>query len=128
MDTHSPGWMVAVELPTGTMPPGVMEGAEEAGLPTVNVTGTIIAVDPLLNTTCPAYMPAESVVAFTLIKQAAGVAKKSLVQAELIYNQLPPPAVCVVTAKRKLAPVLTRVTVCASGLEPTGIVNCSGDT
>jgi hypothetical protein len=40
---------------------------------TVNVTGTIIAVDPLLNTTSPEYMPADSVVAFTLIEHAAGV-------------------------------------------------------
>jgi hypothetical protein len=73
MDTHSPGWMVAAELNTGTTPPGEMEGAEEAGLPTVRVTGTVIAVDPLLNTTCPAYMPADSVVAFTPTEHTVGV-------------------------------------------------------
>ena len=38
------------------------------------------------------------------------------------FNQLPQPAVCAVAVKRKKVPVLTRVTVCASGLEPTGIV------
>ena len=41
---------------------------------TVSVTGTVIAVDPPLNTTCPAYIPAGSVVAaFTLIEHALGV-------------------------------------------------------
>jgi hypothetical protein len=93
MDTHSPGWMVAAELPTGTIPPDVMEGAEDAGLPTVNVTGTINAVDPLLNTTCPAYIPADSVVAFTLIEHAEG---EVALLPHAARNQAPPPAVCAV--------------------------------
>ena len=41
---------------------------------TVSVTGTVMAVvPPLLNTTCPAYVPADSVVAFTLIEHVLGV-------------------------------------------------------
>jgi hypothetical protein len=101
MDTHSPGWMVAAVLPTGTMPPDVMEGAEEA---TVSVTGTVIAVDPLLNTTCPAYMPADSVVAVTPTEHTPGVALeyKELPARNshpVTFNQSPPPAVCAVALK-----------------------------
>src|ERR1700693_6061018 len=59
---------------------------------TVSVTGTVIAVDPLLKMTCPAYMPADSVVAFTLIEQAAGVGLRP--HCESTCNQAPPPAVC----------------------------------
>jgi hypothetical protein len=71
------------------------------------------------------YAPADNAVALTLIEHAAGVVALLL---HVVCNQEPPPAVCVVKLKKKLVPVLMIVTVCASGLEPTGIVNCSGDT
>ena len=62
----------------------------------------------------------------TLIEHAAGVER--LPHALSTCNQAPPPAVCAVGVKKKPAPVLASVTVCASGLDPTGVAKVTAGT